>query len=290
MNVRRWTCVLLMGCGAPGADTTSSSTPGPTSTTEPPDPHPAIDDLEALLHAAFDQARALDGAKLQRAYEQAMALGAAGCPSTADANGDSWFDSCTTPDGAQFHGYAYALGDDGTAGYGAYWYVSGEATILDPSGEQLLLGGDAGWGAYSDGTYDWVYHYAYGTFAADGASQQSPWLAGGDSVAFYAQLATDQTSGGHYAYLDGSLGGLLGDRAQAADFVDVEMWTDELNEDMGASCSSAPTGDVWLRTASGDWVEVILRCAPCGTALYGNEDLGSVCVDTSDWFEGEEQP
>ena len=245
-----------------------------------------MDDLEAQLQDALARSLTIDGAVLQDAYDGAMAMGGTMCPASSQELGDFWYDSCRTQDGADFNGYAYAFGGDPQPGsYENYWYVYGEATIADPMGHQLDLGGYGGWGSYDDGDTEWVYHYAYGTFGSEAPEWSDTWLAVNDSVDFYAQVGKQSLTGAKSVYLDGAFGSLLGDRARAVDFVEVQM-----GSMVGPGCVDAPLGSIWLRTPDPQWVEVRFECDSCGVALLGSDDLGTVCADFSGWTRWEEAP
>lgn len=285
MRARWWTLLLMAAC-APGVE--SDEQPGGGGD----DPTPLEEDglstaaLEAQLQAAIARSLTIDGAVLQEAYEDAMSMGEMQCPAGGQDFGDFWVDSCTTRGGADFDGYAYAFGGDPQPGASdAYWYVYGEATIADPGGNQLDLGGYGGWGAYDDGGTAWTYHYAYGTFRSGLPEHDDTWLAVDDSVDFYAQVAQQSLTGAKSVYLDGSFGSLLGDRARAVDFMAVE-----LGAMVDPACTDSPRGSIWLRTADADWVEVRFDCDPCGVALLGSEDLGDVCADFSGWTRWEDSP
>jgi len=285
MRARWWIWMLAAGCG-PGADEGPEAVPDGEEPAVVDDGVPTVDALEALLQEAVARSMTIDGSVLQGAYDDAMSMGGAACPASSDDFGDYWYDSCKTSDGAEFNGYAYAFGGDAPPGsYESYWYVYGEATIERPDGTELDLGGYAGWGNYGEGDMSWTYHYAYGTFGSQSPDHDDTWLAMSDSVDFYAIAGRQDLTGAKYVYLDGALGTLQGNRAQAADFVAVE-----LGAMVDPACAGAPRGSVWLRTADAQWVEVRFDCDACGVALLGSDDLGEVCADFSAWTQWEDAP
>lgn len=283
MGARWWTLLLMAACA-----------PGVESDEQPrgEDPAPLEEEplstgaLQAQLQAAVDRSLTINGAVLQEAYDDAMSMSERACPAGGQDPGAFWVDSCTTRTGADFDGYAYAVqGDPQPGTYEAYWYVQGEATISDPSGNELILAGYGGWGVYEGSGTTWISHYAYGTFGSDLPGHHGTWLAGGDSVDFSAQVGHQSLTGAKSVYLEGSFGSLLGDQARAVDFIGVE-----LGAMVDPACTDGPRGSIWLRTVDADWVEVLFDCDPCGVALLGSEDLGDVCADFSGWTRWEDSP
>ena len=184
----------------PAATSPAPTVPGPvldTGTSEVDEPAPYIveeDDLpdvtvdlaeaEAALQDAIDLALTVHALPVESSYNAAMSTQGSQCPyyyTTAD--GTYWFDNCTAESGAEFNGYVFAYGESGVSdGYGGtfdYWQAFGAATVVDPSGHLLEMGGQAyhttGYG-FGFTTYTSVVQ---GTFAFDGPEGDGTWMGEG---------------------------------------------------------------------------------------------------------------
>jgi hypothetical protein len=236
---------------------------------------------------------------VQDSYDAAMANQGPQCPyyyTTPD--GTYWFDNCTAESGAEFNGYVFAYGESGVPdGYGGtfdYWSAFGAATVLDPLGELLEMGGQAyhttqygfGYTAYTSvlqGTFSWTGPEASGTWMGEGIDPD---------FILYGYRVGEPDSGARLMYVDGGFSGIGEGWAVAFDENQVAEAA------MGVSCPEELSGTVGVRSPEGQWVDVIFDgdadgsftsdavCEGCGDAFVQGQLVGTVCVDPTglvDW-------
>ena len=258
----------------------------------PPPPDLATPDLrpreaakaDRILQLAIDEAITLDALALREAYADAMALrDDLGCPAAIYETG--WFDNCETSGGAWFIGYSYE--ESVEFGPEPYWGTYSEATILRPGGARFDLSGTAGWGQATAANITYTYSYIFGTFHDEAA--RSGWFAtegrSADVVVQVERAANDARA----VVADGSLGAVGGDPAQAVDF-QLLRFAEAGFPDL--VCTEGPQGSASVRLKDGIWIEVVFgdRCDGCGTALWDDAEIGTICPDFSAWFDWEDAP
>ncbi len=311
--------LVALACTAEPPDDTSSSdppaatspaptVPGPvidTGTSEVDEPAPYIveeDDLpdvtvdlaeaEGALQDALDLALTVHALPVESSYNAAMSTQGSQCPyyyTTAD--GTYWFDNCTAESGAEFNGYVFAYGESGVSdGYGGtfdYWQAFGAATVVDPSGHLLEMGGQAyhttGYG-FGFTTYTSVVQ---GTFAFDGPEGDGTWMGEGIDPDFilYGYRAGEGDDAARLMYVDGGFGGIGDGWAVAFDENQIA------EAELGVACPDELSGTVGVRSPEGQWVDVIFQgdaaggfvpaggCDGCGDAFVQGELVGTLCVD-----------
>jgi len=274
------------------------------------------DEVEALLSVADVEQGIEDGlatamwidpsivldeyGRLISAAEADMVSGEGDCPYYYDYYLEYysyfyWYDSCTTPDGTAFSGYALGYDFSGASSppyaYPHYAYLSGSGAVQSPDGYTLEIGGSA-----YDYEYDYYgsyynYHsgYVVGSFAYDDPRFADTWLAAG--------LSIDLTiSGDDYGDYDvpmntltftGSLSGMTGD-------VNTVVFTDTTISaaGRGSACDVEPSGTISVRDADGEWYDVNFQgppyvgasvfppdCDGCGQVYFRGQYLGDACPD-----------
>jgi len=269
-----WLVGLVAGCGSGGTlvEPGGDAVPPPAS------------DLQAVFQTAMSDVLAVSGEGLRVAYDDVMTHGSPSCPSYYDTQG-LWYDDCSTDGGAEFHGYVYEVeqyvpGDE-------YWTIYGEAMGRAPDSRDFDFSGYAYYGDVSDdfGNRS-LYTGVAGTFRWEGAEDGS-WLKEGGSPAVYL-LATTDSRGKRWMYLEGALGDVGGDPAQAVDFGGLSLG----DRTFGLPCDNEPTGTAWIRDREGAWYELVFdtACDGCGRVSRDGDDHGEVCADFSQWLEWEGKP
>ncbi len=292
----------LAACGGAddGAKSEGPSTPAETLPLEPAPyvvdaegtevPDVDLAEVSSVLQGALDQLLSIHAQPVRAAYDEVMAGQDARCPyyyTTAD--GSYWYDSCESENGSAFNGYIFAFGsEDGVDPVYGFpvdsWSAFGAATVVDPEGRVMEMGGTAVVSTlYGDG-YTTFTSVVQGTFVWDGAVDG--WLT--------TDLSPDLTLYGYavdgladkFMYIDGGVSGLDGGWAVA--FADNQI----AGVAMGVSpCGEELSGTVGVRSPEGVWVDVVFQqtaagCDGCGEAYVQGQSVGEVCVDATvltDW-------
>lgn len=247
-------------------------------------------DVEEALQLAVDGLASLDTDPVLNAYHDAMDSGEGYCPAYYEQDGNTfWYASCSTSDGTTYDGYGfynyyedYITDDDGNV-----WdteYISGAATVHEPSGSVFHVGGyvqrswtenAGGWQAHSD-------NYA-GSFRVDDSPAGS-WLDQGLQPAIGIYRAWKAGSGGGaYFVAQGALGGLGNDGLVAAE-------TDNLlaaTQSVGVPCELEPAGTLTVRTANGGWWDITFDMNPETYALEGECDGCGTVTDAAGAVQGQ---
>lgn len=258
------------------------------------------DALASAVEEAFALIPTLDPAPLIDAYDDILALADASCPTWyTSTDGEYWYDDCVSEDGAHFQGYATSLDltaletDDvsytGGAAYGA-------ATLTDPDGHALVMNGAIGVAAATEGGSTTTQLVLDGAVTWDGPSADDTWLSAG----LVPQLQGYAVSYGQLRALiiDGAVSGYTG--AYSSVSFDQVL---AASEGVGAPCALEPSGTVSVRSAAGQWTEIVFDlpydvetesfgemdpadCDGCGHAWSYGAYVGEVCVDLApllDW-------
>ncbi len=289
--------------GPAPADTASEADPYLVERDDPAEPTLTTADLELLVADAIANAWNIEATPLFTAYNAVMAAADAGCPNYYEQDGNQyWYDECTAESGAEFSGYAFYYGYEGTDIDGVIYdggalYGVGSATAAD--GSRLEFGGSAaGYRAYPAGiAEDAPEYYIYGAqqlqggFSWDGADAPE-WLGAEHPPDLVAQSYYVPAYDGRYVALDGSFGS---DAETATVFDTFTLWSDNLI----TWCPNEPYGSISVRDAEGEWYDILFHgpeayesevdealCDGCGDAWFHGEPLGRVCGDFSgltDW-------
>jgi len=292
--------------GTPTADTGASPTEEPApyivDEEEAPDVEVDLDDVGTTLQLVLDTALSLNALPVEASYDKAMEGQGSQCPYYyTTPQGTYWFDNCTAETGSEFNGYVFAYGesdvpDPYSGGTMSYWSASGAATVVDPAGNLLEVGGTAyHTTTTSTGLVSFTSVVA-GTFAWGGAEATGTWLEEELDPDFilYGYKTTGQFPG-RLMYLDGGFSGISDGWAVAFD----ENAIAEVA--LGSTCPDELSGTVGIRTPEGQWVDIVFdgdlyaavdaeACDGCGVAFVQGEVVGEVCVDATVVLDWEETP
>lgn len=300
-----WGPALLVGlaaCGGAGDDGDGAPPADPPSpyVVDRPDTGaapPTLGEVERALQAGLDDVLGLDAAPVHAAYDAAMAPSTAGCPyEYVTPDGNYWFDSCATDDGASYDGYVFAYDAVGlTDPYSGmvydYWAAFGGAVVTDPDGHVLELSGAVtDYHAYlppDQPPVDVYYVDLSGTFRWDGPEARGTWLAGDYDADLTWQRVVYREYGLGSVYLAGGYSGATPGWSVAFDENQVG------HEALGFPCEAELSGTVSVRSPDGAWVDVRFdgvvpgeegtdaepgACDGCGVAYADGAALGEVCV------------
>ena len=297
--------------GAPAAEDTAADTAADTAEEDDPyiyepDEEDAaafsIAEVEMGVEQLFETLLLLDPRQIRDTYGAFYAQASNACPITYDYGYEEyWYDTCETPAGVQFSGYAYGYDyeDYQSTVYwyerNDYFYGDGEITLTDGSSFEIA--------GYSR-SYEYVqtnnsnfptytYHTMYGEFAwHHDVDDPNNWLDDAYDVD-YAVYSGTSDAGGHYIKYDGNIGGLTG-MADTAIFEDFYLQ----DESWGADCGLEPSGSLSIRDSEGEWYIIEFQgalysggivfmpdCDGCGDVWYNGENLGQACPDFSALFD-----
>jgi len=155
---------------------------------------------------------------------------------------------------------------------GFRWELSGEFTRMKVKYEDILV----------------FSHTLDGDQVYDGVIEEdNAWSTRGWRPALTLIDITPETESLHHRQLYGAIAGLQG-VVSAFEFNEFVL----AHEALGSSCELEPSGVIRVRDAAGHWIDVSFDgsslpgeivadelCDGCGEAYYGDEALGTVCVD-----------
>lgn len=262
---------------------------------------PGIDvDLDVLsnsVQAMLQDLYRLNASPVFDAYDQVDAWRTESCPREYSMDGNVyWFDQCTTASGAAFSGYGfvyryedYPMGDGWT---GDLDILQGAAQVVTPDGDILDVAGGAQLTvAVHDSQPANLYTSVLrGTFDWDGPGAEGTWLEAGATPDLSIQVYERTDVGGRMVQLSGGVADLDTDLT-AVLFDQVQL----IENALGGSCEQEPSGVVSVRTAEGDWIDLVFDgpvefgdpapdCDGKGRAWYRGQELGEVDVDFSVLF------
>lgn len=300
--------VLMIACETgtedgtnPGTDEIADPSPYVVEGAESMDPTETTASVQAAMQSALDLTMTVNAAPVRDAYDEVMAYQGGGCPYYyATQDGNYWLDGCSAPSGARYDGYVFGLdsGDVVNPENGFItntWYASGGATVVDPSGNLLEVGGIAAVQQISGrvGQGKGVPYFAYtsllqGSFQWDGPSAAGTFLADGLDPDLQINLQ-EIPDFGRTNTLTGGFSGFDGGWAVA--FANNLIFSATL----GSSCESEIAGTVAVRSPAGEWFDVrfdgppddqttvaTADCDGCGTAYFQGQEFGEICVDFAD--------
>jgi hypothetical protein len=256
----------------------------------------------AAVEATFPILYSLDPGPVLAAFQQGLDAGDAECPYVFDSVEDYadiryWQSDCTADSGASYtgFGYLYSFVDyaDSVETYDGWGLVlSGSMQLVSGA---LLEGGGSVSALRGEGPY-----YTFEQRSIDGGfsleNADSDWLSGPVrpsltvTALYVPEVDPDSPTGldGRQVQLDGALTGLPG--AATAIAFDAAVLTEE---NLGGACDIEPSGGVSIRTADGDWYDVVFdvpeeyegaelpegACDGCGRTYFRGEPAGETCID-----------
>lgn len=263
----------------------------------------STEEVQAALDEALVAIRGLDAGPVLDAYEAAMDESDGDCPtyySTSD--GDYWYDSCDSDDGARFDGYLASTTYDGSVGAdGVAWtgfVIQGVAAIETADGRRFVANGGAGRLSAEQDGLNQFYTVVDGDFSWDGDEAEGTWLADGPMPAFTLYAWDAPGVGARAMVLQGSASGFTGE-VETVVFDGVALAT----ESAGFPCEIEPSGTLSFRDADGSWVDLLwdmpydtttstlgemdeADCDGCASTWAEGEYIGQTCLDWSgllDW-------
>ena len=235
---------------------------------------PDISQVESVLQQAVDRIRLSSSAPFVDDFFTLMEDADDSCPQWyTNQGGPYWFDSCTSESGTLFEGY------------GTQNVYTGQ---LDESGNQWM-----GRALYSESLIE---------------AQNGDWLISSGSASLLH--GTNITNGADifYAHLDQGFRSVHQDTAPQIDmwashldgfksiYFDVVSYDGEnrvvFSQNQLTTQSACPNGSQSIWTEKG-WVQVswnTQECSGCADVYFEGSNLGSVCIDFSDWMNWEENP
>lgn len=261
-------------------------------------PDVSTEDMQDALDAAIVALHGLDAGPVLDAYAAAMSYADDDCPTWySNAEGDYWYDSCDSDDGAHFDGYLGTATYDGTdTGDGTAWTgftISGVATVETEDGRRFVANGAAGrLSAEADGLYQY-YTVVDGSFSWDGEEANGSWLDEGPVPAFTLYAWDAPSTGARAMVLQGSVSGFDG-QASTVVFDGVVI----ANALAGFPCEIEPSGTLSFRDPEGRWYDLLwdlpydtetstlgemdeADCDGCASTWTNGEYLGETCLDWS---------
>ena len=288
--------LLLAACSG-DKSVEDSAVPYISEETEFDKPAFDADAVADALNDALLSLRDLNGGPLADAYDAAMAGADDDCPTVySGADGDYWYDTCTSDDGSSFDGYAalteldnYAYSEGGTAWTGFSLY--GLASIKTPDGRAFVANGSAARLVADHGAWAEYYTVVDGTFSWDGDEADGTWLSEGPLPAFTMYAYDVPSSAARVITLTGSVSGFEG-LASTVVFQDLALAT----ETSGFPCALEPSGTLSYRDQDGRWVDLLwdlpydtatgelgdmdpADCDGCASTWVDGEYLGQTCLD-----------
>lgn len=235
---------------------------------------PNITDVEFVLQSAVGMLRESSAAPFVADFFVLMEEADDNCPTWySNENGPYWFDSCTTESGTIFEGYGVS-----------YTYTE----RLDEDGNQW-----SGKTVYSESLIE---------------SQSGNWLVSSGSASLLHGVNINNGADIFYSYLD------QGFRSDTEDLApQLDMWASHLDEyksiyfdavlldgenrvvfsrNQFSTQSDCPEGIQSVWTEQG-WVQLLWsaqECSGCTDVFFEGENIGSVCIDFSDWLSWDDNP
>lgn len=187
--------------------------------------------------------------ELREAYLELMSHGDASCPGSSLEIYDTFVTGCTASSGYYYAGVSVYAVEDWPGEDSSAWSFGGDFEILDPQGDQMLVGGHT-FGLYEDLHVEMIGGDITGSWSYSGADG---WLGEGIS----AMLLLDGVIGSRLS-LSGGLA--VGSTA---------MYFPELRWD-SPSCWEHPVGELQVRDPAGHWFSLIFDedCTGCGEMTY----------------------
>jgi hypothetical protein len=278
----------------------------------------SVDDMADGIQYVVDLVPSFDGLSATGAYEAAMENHdpSDNCPKYYEGSaGPFWSDECTDSQGNEYFGQVtthenfdsyvsqYMIQpffdlygpiydedydvDDWSGRIEQNYGISGGGTINSPTN----FFGFGGYFFYvnvrNQGLEMWN-HDVKGSIDWTGSAPEGSWLALG-LVPWLTVSHIRPAGGDHHREVNGSISNLPGD-INTVEFFDVRI----VAESLGSSCSLEPSGQIAIRSNAPYWYTVEFDgpaahdevtppelCDGCGTAWYGDVELGQVCVDFS---------
>ena len=235
---------------------------------------PDIAHVETTLQQAVNEVRTSSAAPFVDAFFSLMEDADESCPQWySNQNGSYWFDSCTSQSGTLFEGY-------GTQ------HTYTEQT--DESGNQWM-----GRAIYSESLIE---------------SSTGDWLVSSGSANLLHGINVNNGADIFYSHLDQGFRSPNQDSAPQIDmwashlegyksiYFDVVSFDGEsrvvFSQNQLTSQSACPSGSQSIWTEKG-WVQISWNpeeCTGCSDVYFQGTNLGSVCIDFSDWLDWEDNP
>lgn len=235
---------------------------------------PDISQVESILQEAVNQVRTYSAAPFVDDFFALMESSDDSCPQWySNQDGPYWFDGCTSESGTLFEGY-------GTQ----YTYTE----QMDESGNQWM-----GRAIYSESLIE---------------SSAGDWLVSSGSATLLHGTNMNNGADIFYSHLD------QGFRSSSQESApQIDMWASQLeghksiyfdvvsydgdrrvvfSQNQLTSQSSCPSGSQSIWTDKG-WVQVSWNpeeCSGCSDVYFEGNNLGSVCIDFSDWLNWDDNP
>lgn len=201
--------------------------------------------------------------ELKAAYLDLMQHGDDYCPGSDVEIYDTFVTGCVAESGYYYAGVSVYASEEWPGENSSAWSFGGDFEILDPSGNQMLVGGHT-FGLYEDIIPEMIGGDITGSWSLSGAEG---WLGEGIS----AMLLIDGVVGQSL-----SLTGGLGVGATAMYFPELS-WS-------YPSCWDSPVGELQVRDPAGHWFSLVLNedCTGCGEMTYiADGTTQEVCVALS---------
>lgn len=279
-RVEVWTlaAALVSGCRPDCVDCAaaddSALLPSPWTYEEPtPEPSRDLASVEALLPGALEALLAVDMREFLDTYDALLEYGERRCPDVQPvAHREGWFEDCTAASGAHYVGRVAVLHLVEEEGVHSLGDMDFFAAIIDPSGRRFQGDGNALW---TDQTEDGVRRFEgwlLGTFGWEG---HEGWMRDTPSVSLRVE-ASDDGAGARRLVLDGGVE-WVGQGVTAGGV--------DLTADSSAACALEPEGALRLRFEDGEVYALEFdpdeACDGCGALRFGEQRLGTACLDTS---------
>lgn len=235
---------------------------------------PDVSQVESVLQQAVDRVRLSSSAPFVEMFFALMEDADDHCPQWyVNQGGPYWFDGCTSQRGTRFEGY------------GSQSFYTG---TVDEYGNQ------------------WVGRSFYSESLME--SQNGDWLISSGAASLLHGINVNNGANIFYSYLDQGFRSINQDSAPQ-----LEMWASHLDgfksiyfdvvlynganrvvfsQNQLTSQSPCPTGSQSIWTEKG-WVQVswnAQECSGCTDVYFEGNNLGSVCIDFSDWVDWDDNP